>query len=249
VAEWYCVPELSPVWRAFNRHDESLLRRREGEPKASWFGGPIRDEARGEWWGVPAVYHDIRGWVTDPVLPLLGECCGGWWWGVVLDRTADPRAVITHDEGETWDFCGTSFSAYVYAILFDGVFDSEHGYSRAVRLGDHHLYGRSRQQLREQFRVEPTTRVPFSHRAELTERFSRNDQRVSVSNLETPRCSSWQLWAKSWESFNDLVGRLSHIFPAFTGLTPMNNLPLWIAPGATAVQPDAVRRGESEIPF
>jgi hypothetical protein len=215
VAEWFCVAEASPLWRAFARHDECLFRRRTGEPAAWWFGHAVRDTRTAGWWDVPAVCHDVRGWIAEPILPLMGECCGSWWWGVTLDGTADPRAVITHDEGETWEVCGTSFSTFVYSVLFDAAFDDPHGHVREIWLPDTQLYGPGRQKLREQFRVEPTTRVPYPHGSDLTERFSRDGQRVSVCNQTSPRGSSWRLWGATAELLLDLAVRVEEIHAGF----------------------------------
>ena len=97
--------------------------------------------------------------IPGTILPLMGECVGSWWWGVVLTGAADPPVVITGNEGETWDWGGPSFSGYVYAVLFDASLEDPSGCGRHVWLEGYHLY--DRQRLRGEFRVEPTTRVPF----------------------------------------------------------------------------------------
>jgi hypothetical protein len=170
VAEWYSVPASSPVWRAFNRFDESILRCDGDDPARWWFGRPLgRDESAGAHWAVPPVCYDLRGWIPGPILPLMGECCGGWWWGVVLNGAADPPVVITHDEGETWDVGGPSFSSYVFATLFDATFDDPQGCGREVYLEGHRLEGPDRHRLRQRFRVEPASRVPYPFSSDLTE--------------------------------------------------------------------------------
>jgi hypothetical protein len=171
VAEWYAVPTSSAVWRAFSRFDGSILLCEGDDPAKWWFGRPAcRDELTGNPWAAPPVCRDPRGWIPDPILPLMGECVGTWWWGVALTGAADPPVVITRDEGETWDIGGPSFSRYVHAVLFDAALDDSHGYSRQVRLEGYSLGGPARDRLGEQFRIEPTTRVPFPYYSEITER-------------------------------------------------------------------------------
>lgn len=256
VAEWYCVPTASAVWRAFSRYDESMIRCEGDDPARWWFGRPAeRGESATTPWAMPPICHDPRGWIPGPILPLMGECVGTWWWGVVLTGAADPPVVITNNEGETWAWGGPSFSGYVYAVLFDASLAAPSGCGRHVWLEGYHLHGADRHRLREEFRAAPTTRVPYSHYSELTERFAREGQRVSTCNLNVPAGyghrgdSEWWLWAATEVEFGDLVGRLSAVVPAMTGLAPGKNCLRVVAPSSPAAGDAGLESGESEIPF
>ena len=250
VAEWYCVPEAAPLWKSFCRGDTPIIRRLEGAPQEVWRGRAVRDDVTREVWMVPAIYHDLRGWVTSPVLPLMSEIYSTWWWGVVLDGTPDPRvAMCWYDEGDTWDYCGASFSEYVFSILFDNPLYGydEDGFRREVSLGGH-LGSELRRLLLKEFRVGPTTRE-FPPGG-FTERFWESGQRFSFQNIDlggAQRYSSWRLWSSSNAGFTNLVDRLSRILPEFTGLTPGKEQ-VQIRAGATSANPEPDCDRE-DIPF
>jgi hypothetical protein len=159
----------------------------------------------------------------------MGECCGGWWWGVTLTGAADPPMVLTLDEGETWKLGAPSFSTNVYATLFDAVFFDPVACAHEVHLEGQHLEGATRLRLQEQFRIEPTTRVPYPFSSHLTDRYSREGQRVNVANLEVPTGlqtrpdSRWRLWAADEDGFHDLVRRLRNVVPALASVTYEKN--------------------------
>jgi hypothetical protein len=259
VAEWYCVPEDSALWSAYcghpGVHNTPILRRlrtlgdKLEAPQRVWLGCGVRDELSNDWWELPAVLTDRRGWLTEPVLPLMSEIYSSWWWGVVLDGTADPRVAITHDEGETWDFCGPSFSSYVFAILFDAALDHPAGFGRAVQI-EAQVHGERRDRLRQEFRQEATTRDLPPGREAFFERYSGDGQRLRFVNAnEHPsRSSYWRLWASSRDGFAEMVARLSRVFPAFTGLNPGKGRLLCVPEGSTAGDVDRPEE-DAEIPF
>lgn len=233
VAEWLGVPEASPAWQTFCW--------REGRE-----GCLLRPTTAGKVSGVPAVCRDPRGWIADPVLPLMAERVGTWWWGVALTGAADPPAVLTCDEGETWDTCGPTFSGYVYTVLFDAAFHDPQGLSREVWL-EAGVWGDLRA-LRAEFRAEPTSREPPGRRPDLTERYSGDGQRVSLCHEIAPagepfrRVSLLRLWAANEERFRDLGDRIGRFVPALAGLTPDRDRPL-------SVPADRPAAGESDFYF
>ena len=89
----------------------------------------------------------------------------------------------------------------------------------------------------------------------MTERFAREGQRVSTCNLDVPAGfghrgdSEWRLWAASEVEFRDLVGRLSAVVPAITGLAPGKDCLRVVAPGSPAAGAARLESGESDIPF
>ncbi len=256
VAEWYGLPADSPPWRAFDRLDESILLCEGGDPARLWFGRPLRaGEAQGPHWALPPVCRDPRGWVPWPVLPLAGECCGGWWWGVALTGAADPPVAVTHDEGDTWDWGGPSFSAYVSGVLFDASFDDPRWCGREARLEGHRLEGADRHRLLDEFRAEPATRVPYPFAADLVERFSRDGQRLSVCHRQVPAGSrlrpdtEWRLWAAGEVEFRDLVGRLGRAVPALAGVMAAKGGPLSVSLIPASGEGRRGDGGEADVPF
>jgi hypothetical protein len=259
VAEWYCVPEESALWTIYCGqrvvHTVPILNRLRAfgdkleAAQSVWSGRGVRDELTNDWWEVPSVFTDRRGWMTEPILPLMSEIYSTWWWGVVLDGTADPRVVITYDEGETWDLCGPSFSSYVFAVLFDAVLHDPAGFGRDVQIQDR-VSGEHRGRLRQEFHQEATTRDEPPFRDVFFERYSRDGQRIRFVNGNEPsyRSSYWRLWAPNRDEFVALVARLSRVFPEFTGLSPGKGRELCVPEGSTAGDVDRQEK-DAEIPF
>jgi hypothetical protein len=259
VAEWYCVPEDSALWNAYCGHlavhTVPILKRLRtfGDnleaAESVWLGSGVRDELSNDWWEVPSVFTDQRSWMAEPILPLMSEIYSSWWWGVLLDGTADPRVAITYDEGQTWDLCGPSFSSYVFAVLFDAVLHHPAGFGRDVQI-EVRVSGEHRDRLRQEFRQEATTRDVPPSRDVFIERYARDGQRFRFVNGNEPsyRCSYWRLWASNRDGFAELVVRLNRVFPAFTGLSPGKGRELCVPEGSTAGDVDRPEE-DVDIPF
>jgi hypothetical protein len=231
VAEWYCVPELSQLWRwysgehsaaAWQKAKKTAVIRYDPTDEESYYDPGLNYHdwwiSHHECWLNPPVCRDLSGWVKGPILPLMVENQGCWEWGVVLDGSADPSAVISFGGG-TWDNCAESFSTYVYARIFDAAPLGPATVSRHLRVeecvGEQH-----RLALREMFRIEPTTRGAGCVSGVFTERFSRPGCRFSFCNLYEHRFSLWTLSAADTDGFLDLVSRLGSIVPALSGVAP-----------------------------
>lgn len=225
VAEWYSVPDRSDLWRWYcGEHAPAIWR--PGAELAVVGAHPTSEEAHRDqrddyhvWWLSqcevwvnPPVTYDQREWVKGPILPLMLENQGCWEWGVVLDGTPDPPAVISFGGG-AWDICAASFSTYVYARLFDAAPLSPGGVGQHVRV-EECVAERHRRAIREEFQIEPTTRGAGCVAGVFTERFSRPGQRFSFCNLDDQRFSLWSLSAADPAGLSDLIRRLSSILPA-----------------------------------
>jgi hypothetical protein len=245
VAEWYCVPEQSELWRNWYAGCHAPAVWQKAGTNCMVRPDPPGDNDYREWWVNPPVRRDLKEWVKGPILPLMCENQGCWWWGVLLDGAPDPPAVISYDCGDTWDTCADAFSTYVYAIVFDVTLFSPSGFRRDFRV-EECVCGERRRALREEFRIEPTTRGAGCVSGVFTERFSRPGQRFSFWNHPEHQFSCWRLWAADTTAFSDLAGRLCRILPV------LNRPFLWdesrpsIPPGWSAGGGES---GDGEIPF
>lgn len=208
VAEWYTVPVGSDLWRRWYAGINAPAVWRESA--TGCMVAPSGDDSYREWEVNPPVRRDSRGWVTRPILPLMCEHQGAWEWGVALDGTADPPAVISYDQGDTWDFCCESFSAYVYATVFDQGLSDPAGVGRDV--GFTALSPTHRRALRAEFQPGPTTRGGYEEH-EFAARFSRRGQRVRVAEAGGRASSRWRVWAADSAGFVDLVAWLERLLP------------------------------------
>lgn len=198
VVEWYCVPEESALWQLYKGEHYPVV----WLPKHDGYKRQVQ----------PSKLYEPRQWIKAPIVSLQHENQGCWSWGVVLDGTADPPAVISFD-GDTWDICAESFSMYVYSIIFDNASYGPGSVGKDFRI-EECVHGEQRRMLRKEFRLEPTTRGAGCLARVFTERFSGSDQRFSFVNLDEHRFSLWRICAGSESSFEGLVGRLSRIVPA-----------------------------------
>jgi hypothetical protein len=229
VAEWYCVSDRSDLWRWYSCEHSPAVWRKEGTHSMVRSHPETEGDYR-EWWVNPPIRRDLSEWVKGPILPLMCENQACWEWGVVLDGTPDPPAVISF--GGTWDTCADAFSTYVYAILFDTAPLGPAAVGRHVRV-EECVTERHRRALREAFRIEPTTRGAGCVPGVFTERFSRPGKRLNFFNSTDCRFSCWALGAADADRFAELLREVGSIFPALSGVVP--------ASGAEG--------GDGEIPY
>jgi hypothetical protein len=226
VAEWYGVPARSVLWQWYSgEHWPAAWGKEDGayDPDDDLFPTDRREDYHAWWlshrgfWFDPPISHDLRGWVNWPILPLMDENQACWQWGVVLDGTHDPPAVITSGDG-IWDTCADSFSTYVYSLIFDAAPIGPVEVSRHFRVKEC-VTARHRYAMREEFQIEPTTRGSGCRTGVFTERFSRPGQRLKFCNDEHG-ASDWSLSAADLSALSDLIGRLCRSFPAMSGALP-----------------------------
>jgi hypothetical protein len=248
VVEWYGVPEASALWRGFawSDHPAVSFHRGERQPwmEAAERGGDslIEDEREWGWWWVPRPREDVRGWVREPVLPVLYETQGCCWWGVPLDGSDDPPVTLCRgDQGDLWDDHAGSFSDFVCARLFDWSLGLAEGARREVYLPGA-MRGDELRAMKAGFRAEATTRDDIG---QFSYRFSRPGQWCSVTVLG-PDCRSlgWRLWASDTAAFEALVGELAKVCPVLDGVKPGPG-PLYLQDGTAAEL--ALR--QQEVPF
>jgi hypothetical protein len=207
----------------------------------------LEDKKCEGWWQIPRPREDVRGWIRQPILPVVYETQGCCWWGVPLDGSDDPPVVVgEYDRGEQWDYFAGSFSEFVLARVFDTSMYYSGETKRTVEV-DADVNGNQLRALRAQFQVEPTTRLGdhlFIHR------FSGEGRRFCLTirgrDTRSAGSSSWELWAADPDRFRALVKVVSGVYGRLQGVTPDSRSPLYLRGEVTAAE---YEREREEFPF
>lgn len=253
VAEWYCVPEASTLWKWFKASDYPAIGFHPGE-RQPWMESAqsegdslIEDRHSQGWWFVPRPREDVRGWIRSPILPVVYETQGCCWWGVPLDGSDDPPVVVCEgDQGDHWDHFAGSFSDFVLARVFD-LASYYSGETRRMVEVDADVSADQLRALRARFQPGPTTRDGdrlFTHR------FLADGQRFSLMVMRRDNRSTgyslWQLWAADPDRFRTLVATLSETYGRLQGVTPDSKSTLYLRGEQTAAE---YQQHREQFPF